>query len=121
MNKKNWKVIFIGILLASTGSVSADGEHEYGVVQKFDLNHDGSFDESDMKAIDTDGDGNDDTYLIPGGKRSNEGVIQPPSILTNTDVGKEFKYSSGSTGNIETTVENPSGYTKGRKSWVQLK
>ncbi len=41
MNKKNWKVIFIGILLASTGSVSADSEHEYGVVQKFDLNHDG--------------------------------------------------------------------------------
>ena len=98
---------------------AADGSAMY--IPVFDLNHDGLFDESDMKAIDTDGDGNDDTYLIPGGKRSNEGIIQPPSILTNTDVGKEFKYSSGSTGNIETTVENPSGYTKGRKSWVQLK
>ena len=41
MNTINWKVIFIGIALASAGSVSADSEHEYGVAYKFDLDHDG--------------------------------------------------------------------------------
>lgn len=87
----------------------------------FDLNNDGNFDENDMKGFDSDGDGEDDTYLIPGGKRSDEGIIQPPSILTNTDEGVEYKYSSGSTGNIEMTTENPAGYAKGRKSWIQIK
>jgi type IV pilus assembly protein PilY1 len=87
----------------------------------FDLNLDGTFDEDDMKLVDTDGDGENDTQLIPGGKRSKEGIIQPPSILINTDTGKEFKFSSGSTGNIEKTTENPGELTIGRKSWVQLK
>ncbi len=55
----------------------------------FDLNGDGVFDADDMKGINTnDDDPDNDIYLIPGGKRSKEGIIQPPSILTNTDVGK---------------------------------
>lgn len=34
-------VIFIGVALVSSGSVSAGNDHEYGVAYKFDLNHDG--------------------------------------------------------------------------------
>lgn len=41
MKKTNWKWIVIGISLISSGSVSADSEHESGVAYKFDLNHDG--------------------------------------------------------------------------------
>jgi hypothetical protein len=42
MNIKNWKVFFIGIVLASSTTVAfADDDHEYGIVYKFDLDHDG--------------------------------------------------------------------------------
>lgn len=41
MNNKYWKVIIFGIALASSASVLADDDHEYGIVYKFDLDHDG--------------------------------------------------------------------------------
>ena len=41
MNTINWRVIFIGMVLVSPGSVSADNDHESGVAYKFDLDHDG--------------------------------------------------------------------------------
>jgi len=87
----------------------------------FDLNDDGIFTLADMLAIDTDGDGSPDTYLSPTGKKSKEGIIQPPSILYDKEAKKELKYSSGSKGGIDITVENPNPLGRGRKSWIQLR
>ena len=85
----------------------------------FDLNGDGLFDFQDTKSV-TDGN-SAQKYLVPAGKKSKEGVIQPPTILFGPDGKKEYKYSSGSSGNIELTVENPVPIDEGRKSWIQLR
>ena len=81
----------------------------------FDINGDGVFDEADM--LDVDGDGDKDAP--PQRKRSTEGVIPAPAILMDED--KEYKYNPGSSGNIETTVENPGEGNIGRQSWRQIK
>lgn len=85
----------------------------------FDLNGDGLFNVDDMKAA-VDDQGNP-VDMAPGGKRSKEGIIQPPTILIGPDGRREFKYASGSTGTVELTVENPIPFDEGRKSWIQLK
>jgi len=86
----------------------------------FDLNHDGQFDIDDYVNIgDIDGDGHDD-YVASSGKKSTVGIIPTPSI-TETEGGlQEYKYTSGSTGAIELTVENPGSRPSGRQSWQQL-
>lgn len=89
----------------------------------FDLTRDGFFDKADYINVgDTDGDGNDD-YLPPGGKKSKVGIITTPGIISGpaSNPKREFKYNSGSNGNIEVTGENAGpGYT-GRISWIQLR
>lgn len=83
----------------------------------FDLNGDGLFNQSDY--VDLDGDGVGD--VPPSGKQSGEGIIAKPGVIADPDDDKEYKYASGSTGNIERTVENaPPGYA-GRTSWRELK
>lgn len=81
----------------------------------FDLNGDGVFDANDNFG------GSAASNGIPvSGKKSQEGITQPPSIVASGDLTKEFKYASGSKGGVEVTTESPSGETLGRKSWVRL-
>ncbi|WP_172838893.1 pilus assembly protein [Solemya velesiana gill symbiont] len=87
-------------------------------VTPFDLNNDGVFDSRDYVSVDHDGDANTPAILIPAsGKKSKEGIIKTPGIVKTE--AKEFKYVSGSSGDIEMTVESRSART-GRQSWRQL-
>lgn len=86
----------------------------------FDLNADGVFNISDfVNAGDLDGDGVAD-YVAVSGKKSTVGIISTPSIMETPDATSEFKHSSGATGSIELTVENPGSKPSGRQSWRQL-
>ncbi len=88
------------------------GRFDYPV---FDLNGDGVFDSQDNLGSSAGSAG------IPvSGKKSKEGITQPPSIVSSEDGTKEFKYASGSKGGVEVTTESPSGETRGRKSWIRL-
>lgn len=49
--------------------------------------------------------------------KSKEGIIKTPAIIGAGE--KEYKYASGTTGNVEITVE-PGGGEAGRQSWRQL-
>jgi len=86
----------------------------------FDLDNDGLFSTTDYVNIgDIDGDGVDD-YVPVSGKKSKVGIIPTPSITSEAGGAKEFKFTSGSTGTIEVTVENPGPSYQGRQSWRQL-
>ncbi len=82
----------------------------------FDLNNDGKFDDQDY--ADTDGDGVGDTQV--SGKESSVGIIPTPGIAAGPDPS-EYKFTSGSTGEIETTSENAGGKDLGRQNWRQLR
>jgi type IV pilus assembly protein PilY1 len=85
----------------------------------FDVNGDGVFTMADVvDYLGTSGDKSDD--VLPSGRRSKEGIIPMPAILARQAGGKEFKYLSGSTGNIEVVSENPGLGDFGRQSWQQL-
>jgi len=89
-------------------------------ISPFDLNGDSVFDASDLvNAGDLDNDGVDD-YVVVSGKKSTVGIIPTPSITENLSENTEYKYTSGSTGSIELTVENPGNRPSGRQSWRQL-
>ena len=80
-------------------------------ISPFDLDGDGDFTAADNATV-------NDTGIPASGKRHNE-VISSPGILNARD--KEFKYTSGSTGNISVTVESPDPSAFDRQSWRQLK
>jgi len=82
----------------------------------FDLNNDGSFTSADEVTVTING---VDVTVPVSGKRSNDGIITTPGIISAGD--KEFKLSSTSSGTIETTVEKSSSPNKGRGSWRQLR
>jgi len=88
----------------------------------FDLNGDKNFGTLDevVATFDVNGDGQIDSKdKVPtSGKKSKVGIIPQPAILSS--VGSEYKYTSGSTGSIETTTENPGPGEIGRQSWRQL-
>lgn len=86
----------------------------------FDLNSDGVFNLSDLINLgDIDNDGDDD-FAVTSGKKSTVGIIPTPSITENIGDKTEYKYTSGSTGAVELTVENPGNKPTGRQSWRQL-
>lgn len=86
----------------------------------FDVNGDGKFNSADwvFGTGDFDGDGTPETIKVPvSGKKSKEGIIKTPAIIGAGE--KEYKYASGTSGNVEITVEPGSG-GEGRQSWRQL-
>lgn len=89
----------------------------------FDLNNDDAFTIEDYAeiAIDLDGDGEPETVKVPtSGKKSEVGIINTPAVATTEDGQREIKYTSGSSGDIEITTENPGPGTLGRQSWRYL-
>lgn len=84
----------------------------------FDINNDRKFD-TQNDYIDTDGDNSSDTP--PSGVQSTVGNISTPAIVQATSGNPEFKYTSGSTKEIEMTRENPGTGEIGRQSWRQLR
>jgi type IV pilus assembly protein PilY1 len=84
----------------------------------FDLNNDRLFNDLDFIEIEVNG---DKIRLPVSGVASKEGIIQSPGILADPNRPLEFKYSPGTTGNIQVTVENPGPSGFGRQSWRQIR
>jgi len=84
----------------------------------FDLDDDGEFTDTD-KVTTTDENGNNEPLTVSG-KKSTVGIISTPGIMSDPTVNTEYKYTSGSTGTIERTTENPGVRLQGRQSWRQL-
>ena len=90
----------------------------------FDVNNDNEFDEDDyiQATVDVNGDGtvdDDDKVPVPtSGVKSEVGIIPMPAILSGD--GEEYKYTPGTTGDIQTTTENPGPGASGRQSWREL-
>ena len=82
----------------------------------FDLDGDQLFDESDMITV-TLADGTVIT-VAPSGLMSDSGILSQPTILSAGE--REFKFLSGSTGEIETVTERGS-LDFGRQSWRELR
>ncbi len=84
-------------------------------VTPFDLNDDGAFDSGDYVTVVING----VSVTVPvSGKKSNIGIIKTPGIVDGGD--EDHKYTSGSSGNLEHTLESSSEYD-GRQSWRQLR
>lgn len=81
----------------------------------FDLNNDKSFNSGDYVTI-TNADGTTSQVAVSG-EQSAVGIIQTPAIISASSM--EYKFFSGSTGNIGSVKESQSGST-GRQSWTQL-
>lgn len=80
-------------------------------VSPYDTNNDGTFTEADNLTYS----GNN---KIPAtGVRSEVGILTSPTIAK--DENKEYKFLSGSSGSIQTVIENPQ-VKSGRESWLQL-
>jgi len=77
----------------------------------FDLNRDQEFNAGDF--IEVNG-----KKVAVSGRQSKEGIIKTPTVITSDTV--EYKFASGTTGGVDTTVENAAGAT-GRQSWRQLR
>ncbi|QKT05058.1 hypothetical protein HUS23_11285 [Ectothiorhodospiraceae bacterium 2226] len=81
----------------------------------FDVDGDGAFSADDFLRVIIDGEPVD----VPvSGRRSREGIIKSPGIVSAGET--EYKYTSGSSGNIEVTVERGSDLG-GRQSWRELR
>ncbi len=83
----------------------------------FDLNRDGQFDSEDFVTVTLD----DGTQIeVPvSGLQSEVGITPKPGILAGETA--EYKYTPGTTGNIQVTVENPGANVTGRQSWRQIR
>ncbi|MCU7836979.1 MAG: pilus assembly protein [gamma proteobacterium symbiont of Taylorina sp.] len=125
---RNGRIIFT-TLLPSTSSCSFGGDSWLMELDAqtgsrlsyapFDLNNDNVFNRFDfINAGDINGDGNDD-YLPPSGKKSGNGITPAPGIIA--DGNTEYKYTSGSSGNIEKITENPGPSAYGRQSWIEIR
>ncbi len=91
----------------------------------FDVNGDGVFDIDDYYDGDIDGDGDDSEDAVPvTGRKSKVGLLPTPGILSDYSdptAGREYKYMSGSTGEIESLTENPGSSNALRQSWKELR
>lgn len=76
----------------------------------WDINGDGKLDANDLVA-------SGGSNVAPSGKQSKVGIIKSPGIISAGT--QEYKYTSGSTGNLEVTLE-AAGISTGRKAWRQL-
>lgn len=86
-------------------------------VSPFDLTDDRAFTDADLVSV-TLPDGT--TIKVPaGGIKSTVGITPEPGILASP--AAEYKYSPGTTGNVQVTVENPGANTYGRQSWRQIR
>jgi type IV pilus assembly protein PilY1 len=88
----------------------------------FDISGDQHIDSGDMVTLtDTNNDNvideNDDTTSASG-KKSKVGIVKTPGVIGAGEV--EYKYTSGSTGQLESTLESVEGGS-GRQSWQQLR
>jgi hypothetical protein len=87
----------------------------------FDINDDNAFDEDDyiQATVDVNGDGtvDENDKVPPSGTKSEVGIIPMPAILSGEE---EYKYTPGTTGDIQTTTENPGPGSTGRQSWREL-
>lgn len=82
----------------------------------FDLNQDQQFNSGDAVTITQGG----ETLDVPAsGIKSKTGLIATPSVLNAGNV--EYKYLSGTSGDIQKVTENPGGSQSGRQSWRQLR
>jgi type IV pilus assembly protein PilY1 len=79
----------------------------------FDLNGDDKFDDKDLVNI-----GGSQEPVAVSGMKSAVGILPTPTILSSGSV--EYKYGSGTTGDIFTTVESPGNDGRGRIAWRQL-
>lgn len=83
----------------------------------FDLNNDGEFTDADLVPY-TLPDGT--TIMIPSsGRKSDVGITPKPGVLAGEKA--EYKYTPGTTGSIQMTVENPGANAQGRQSWRQIR
>ncbi|MEX2049861.1 MAG: PilC/PilY family type IV pilus protein, partial [Steroidobacteraceae bacterium] len=83
----------------------------------FDLNRDIEFDGDDFVEVTLE----DGTVIeVPvSGLQSEVGITPKPGILAGPNA--EYKYTPGTTGNIQVTVENPGVNATGRQSWRQIR
>ncbi len=83
----------------------------------FDLNNDGEFDNADLVPyMLPDG----TTIMVPAsGRKSDVGITPTPGILSGEKA--EYKYTPGTTGDVQMTVENPGANARGRQSWRQIR
>lgn len=80
----------------------------------FDLNNNGTFTTSDYVSVTIGG----NTVNIPAnGVKSTEGIIKAPAIISAGS--KDFKISSGTTGNVLVVAEQGS-ITRPRPAWRQI-
>lgn len=79
----------------------------------FDLNEDDNFDEGDYVEV------SEDVKEAVSGLASEVGIVNKPSIITAGEV--EFKYMSGSSGDVEVVKEISGSDLLGRQSWRQLR
>lgn len=84
----------------------------------FDVNGDGIFTADDFVTIDDNG--TEIQVAISGTKPNPGGIPTTPSIATDPETGTEYKFTSGSSGSIGVTAENPGVGVGGRQSWRQL-
>jgi type IV pilus assembly protein PilY1 len=77
----------------------------------FDVNGDGQIDESDYVTL-------PDGSKVPIGGKGFDEIIKTPGIIGAGDL--EYKFTSGSSGTLTSTVEVGGGQDKGRQSWRQL-
>ena len=82
----------------------------------FDLNEDDNFDESDYVNVGEE----DEPVMKPvSGLASEVGIVNKPSIITAGEV--EYKYTSGSSGEVGVVKEISGSDLLGRQSWRELR
>jgi type IV pilus assembly protein PilY1 len=86
----------------------------------FDVNKDGAFGLSDYLPTTLNPDQTGSTQTPVSGRKSKVGIPTTPAIVARDGGTSEFKYESGSTGQVEVIYENPGPEDVGRQSWQQL-
>jgi len=79
----------------------------------FDLNRDGKFDQNDYVP--------GSPPVPPSGMQSEVGITPEPGVLTDPVHNIEYKYTPGTSGNIQVVGENPGAGNVGRQSWRQIR